>query len=114
MRGSSADVLGTPDFLVCPGLFDYLDEDSAVATIEAFWNKLASGGLLLVGNFAPHNASRAYMEWIGNWYLILRDATELEGLAARAGVPPEGITVSAEATGSNLVLNAQRVQTRTL
>ena len=65
-----------------------------------FWRQLAAGGRLLVGNFAPHNPSRAYMEWIGNWYLKYRTAEEMESLALAAGIPRAISTSPANGPGS--------------
>jgi hypothetical protein len=107
-RSDRADSLGQPDFLVCPGLFDYLDQETAVATIAAFWERLAPRGLLLVGNFAPHNASRAYMEWIGNWYLTYRTPLEMKQLALRAGLPQDRFNIACEPSGVNLFLVARK------
>jgi len=96
----------SPDFLVCAGLFDYLDDDPAASLLSLFWRQLADGGMLLVGNFAPHNPSRAYMEWIGNWYLKYRTAEELERLAARAGISRQQCRIGCERTGVDLFLVA--------
>ena len=92
------------DFLVCSGLFDYLEDEPAAAMLGWFWEQLAPGGVLLVGNFAPHNPTRAYMEWIGNWYLIYRTAEALGELAARAGIPAGQVTVGSERLGVDLFL----------
>ena len=104
----SAPLIGTPDFLVCAGLFDYLDDDAAAAMLGLFWQRLAPGGLLLVGNFAPHNPTRAYMEWIGNWYLLYRTPGQMQQLAARAGIPQGRLTISSERLGVDLFLVARR------
>jgi hypothetical protein len=64
--------------------------------------------MLLVGNFAPHCPTRAYMEWIGNWYLIYRTAADLEALAERAGIPASCRTIGAERLGMDLFLCARR------
>jgi SAM-dependent methyltransferase len=101
-------VLGTPDFLVCSGLFDYLDAAQATPMLRLLWQQLRPGGLLLVGNFAPHNPTRAYMEWIGNWYLIYRTAEELARLADRAGIPAHLRSVASEPLGVDLFLIAQK------
>jgi extracellular factor (EF) 3-hydroxypalmitic acid methyl ester biosynthesis protein len=101
-----AEILGEPDFLLCTGLFDYLGTESASALLGVLWRSLAPGGRLLVGNFAPHCPSRAYMEWIGNWYLIYRTVDELRELGLAAGIPPERIQIGAERLGINLFLNA--------
>jgi hypothetical protein len=98
--------LHSPDFLVCAGLFDYLDDDPATSLLSLFWRQLADGGMLLVGNFAPHNPSRAYMEWIGNWYLKYRTPGELERLATRAGIPRQQYRIGCERTGVDLFLIA--------
>jgi hypothetical protein len=107
-QGTQANALGNPHFLVCPGLFDYLDEESAVAMISTFWQQLAPGALLLAGNFAPHNASRAYMEWIGNWYLTYRTPAEMKQLALRAEIPRDNFSIACEPSGLNLFLVARK------
>ncbi len=90
------------DFLVCSGLFDYLEDEPAASMLGWFWEQLAPGGLLLVGNFAPHNPTRAYMEWIGNWYLIYRTADALGELAAQAGIPAGQVRMGSERLGVDL------------
>jgi len=101
-----ATELQTPDFLICAGLFDYLDDEPAASLLSLFWRQLAEGGMLLVGNFAPHNPSRAYMEWIGNWYLNYRTVQDLERLATRAGIPRQQSRIGCERTGVDLFLVA--------
>ncbi len=103
-----AGELGSPDFLVCAGLFDYLDDAPAVALLGFFWRQLAAGGRLLVGNFAPHNPSRAYMEWIGNWYLKYRTAEQLEELPLAAGIPRGNFQIACERTGVDLFVAASK------
>jgi extracellular factor (EF) 3-hydroxypalmitic acid methyl ester biosynthesis protein len=101
-RERLATLLQDADFLICSGLFDYLDDESLVAMLSKFWESLRPAGRSLVFNFSPHNPSRAYMEWIGNWYLTYRERDQMLSLAAQAGIPDESVTVSAEATGVNL------------
>ena len=64
---------------------------------------------MLVGNFAPHNPTRAYMEWIGNWYLIYRTDDELCDLAARAEIPIDQFLIQTERTGVDLFLVGEKV-----
>ena len=104
----AAEILGLPNVLICSGLFDYLDDQTAVAMLRLFWDRLAVGGLLLVGNFAPHQPTRAYMEWIGNWYLTYRTGNDLQQLRARAGIPQEQCSVGSEALGVDLFLIARK------
>jgi len=107
-RSQPEEILATADFLACPGLFDYLDDETAVEMLRLFWQRLGAGGLLLVGNFAPHNPTRAYMEWIGNWYLTYRTAQDLERLGIQAGIPREQFSIGSEALGVDLFLIARK------
>jgi hypothetical protein len=95
------------DFLVCAGLFDYLPDAAAVKLLRWCWGRLNQRGMLLVGNFAPHNPSRAYMEWIGNWHLLYRTPAELVRLAEQAGIPRWAIQIGAERLGIDLFLCAE-------
>jgi extracellular factor (EF) 3-hydroxypalmitic acid methyl ester biosynthesis protein len=103
-KPQTAATLAEADVLICAGLFDYLADEPATELLRLFWRHLASGGSLMVGNFAPHCSTRAYMEWIGNWYLIYRTADELLGLAQRADIPRESVRVGAERLGIDLFL----------
>lgn len=107
-KGGGSGLVGMPDFLYCTGLFDYLPEPAAVTLLGFFWERLAEGGQLLVGNFAPQCPSRAFMEWIGNWYLIYRTPEEMGRLAAAAGISSECYRVGAERLGVDLFLVAEK------
>ncbi len=87
---------------------DYLPDETAAAMLRFFWGRLAEGGVLLVGNFAPHNPTRACMEWIGNWYLTYRTSNDLQGLAVGAGVPQGKFSVGSEGLGVNLILTVRK------
>ncbi len=76
----AASLLDQVDFIACTGLFDYLTDEDAAAMLQWFNGGLRNGGEMLVFNFAPSNPSRAYMEWIGNWYLTYRDEDDLSRL----------------------------------
>ena len=108
VREPLAAHLNDTDLLLCPGLFDYFDDATAVAILRTFWNRLAPGGRLAVFQFAPHNPTRAYMEWLGNWYLIYRTTDELRQLALDAGLPAPVIELSSEPLGVDLLLLATR------
>jgi len=99
---------GAADFLVCSGLFDYLAADAAAAMLGWFWSQLNPGGRLVVCNFAPENRSRAYMEWIGNWYLIYRDADAMRAMIRQAGIPAGCTKLSRDQSGTVWMLTADR------
>jgi extracellular factor (EF) 3-hydroxypalmitic acid methyl ester biosynthesis protein len=107
-RRRLAAPLANTDLLLCPGLFDYLDDSQAAAILAVFWEHLSPGGRLHVFQFAPHNPSRAYMEWLGNWYLIYRDADQLHRLATRAEIPLAATELGAEPLGVDLLLSVTR------
>lgn len=94
------------DFVLCTGFMDYLADDVATAQLALFWNALRAGGTLMVGNFSPVNPTRAYMEWIGNWYLIYRTADDLARLAAAAEIPADLRRIEPDRTGCDLFLMA--------
>ena len=104
----AAKLISDADFLICSGFFDYLKDDVAAVLLRLFWNALKPGGRLLVGNFAPHCPTRAYMEWVAHWYLIYRTAEDLRRLAARAGIPAAHFQITSERTGCDLFLAAEK------
>jgi extracellular factor (EF) 3-hydroxypalmitic acid methyl ester biosynthesis protein len=106
-RARPEEVLRTPHFLVCLGLFDYLDDETAKEMLHLFWQQLDDRGMLVVGNFAPNNPTRAYMEWIGNWYLNYRTAEELRRLGLQAGIPEDQVSIGSDPLGADLILIAQ-------
>jgi extracellular factor (EF) 3-hydroxypalmitic acid methyl ester biosynthesis protein len=89
----AARKVAAADLLYCAGFFDYLEDPSATAMLGLFWRSLAAGGQAIVYNFAPGNASRAYMEWIGNWYLKYRRPEDLRALGLAAGIAAERLAV---------------------
>jgi SAM-dependent methyltransferase len=99
-RPRLAEPLQGADWIFCPGLFDYLDDAAAAAMLRCLYEHLAPGGRLILFQFAPHNPTRAYMEWFGNWYLLYRDAEQLARLVAEAGLRAE---FGAEAEGIDLL-----------
>ena len=91
-------------FILCTGLFDYLSDVAAAQMLSCLYRHLAPDGTLMIGNFAPHNPTRTYMEWIGNWYLNYRDATSLLRLADVVGIESSQRQVVADPLGISLFL----------
>ena len=48
---------------------------------------------MLVGNFSEFNASRDYMELMGDWYLEHLSEQKLRELVEKAGAAPEKVQV---------------------
>ncbi len=108
-RPDHRQLLSQANFIFCTGLFDYLDDQPAAGLLGFLWRQVCPGGTLIVGNFSPHNPTRAYMEWIGNWYLLYRTPAQLAALADGAGVPPELFRVWHDPTGVDLLLIAGNI-----
>jgi len=107
-RPDSREVLESADMILCVGLFDYLDPPTAARMLETFWKSLPIGGKALVFNFSPDNPSRAYMEWLGNWYLLYRSVADLQEIAQSAGILEDALQINAEAEGVNLYLSVSK------
>jgi len=91
----------TYGFVWCSGLFDYLNDKTAVFLLKRFSEMLEPGGTLAFGNFGQENGSRSYMEIVGRWFLIYRSPLDLMRLAGAAGFLPRKTCVCTDATGLN-------------
>jgi len=101
-RPQDASLLANADRIFCPGLFDYLDDESAIAMLRTLYQQLVPGGRLTLFQFSLQNPTRTYMEWMANWYLIYRDADQLRRLAKSANLPGSECAVGAEPLGVDL------------
>lgn len=101
-------LLAEADFISCAGLFDYLTDRDVIAMLACFWQHLAARGEAIVFNFAPINPSRAYMEWIGNWYLTYRTVEHTTQLARQAIEDATKIESEQEASEASLFISFTR------
>lgn len=101
-----ASVLSGSDLLFCPGVFDYLADAEAAAMLRTLYAQLAPRGCLTVFQFAPHDPTRAYMEWFGKWHLIYRDTAAFRACVEQAQLPAAHLTFSAEPLGVDLFVSA--------
>ena len=108
-RPRAAETLRDANLLICPGLFDYLDDEAARAMLRCLFQQLAPRGRLTVFQFAPHNPTQAYMEWFANWYLIYRDAAQFQRVVDSAGLSAASITFGAEPLGIDLYVTVTRL-----
>lgn len=96
------------DLIYCAGYFDYLDDDEAIQMLRTLWKCVAPGGELLIFNFNVDNPSRAYMEWVGNWYLTYRTSECMQQLAEAAALDAANIEIGTEPAGVNLFLRCRK------
>jgi extracellular factor (EF) 3-hydroxypalmitic acid methyl ester biosynthesis protein len=99
------------DYIYCAGLFDYLADNICKQLMNLFYGMLAPGGLLLATNVTDAlNVSRPFrysMEYILDWHLIYRDASQFLRLAPDLADRNE-VTISSEDTGANLFLEVRK------
>jgi hypothetical protein len=107
-RQRAADLFEDADLVICSGLFDYLQAEHGVEMLRAFSRHARPDARILVYNFSAENSSRAYMEWIGNWYLVYRDARTLRQLASDAGFAEAEMQVGSDRSGASLFLDLQK------
>ena len=69
------------DFMYSSGMFDYFDTMSAKKLTKRLWDKVASGGCLLITNAHPENPTRLWMEYVGEWYLQYKDSDEMKSMS---------------------------------
>ena len=90
------------------GLFDYLGDKGFGFLLERLLTMLREDGELVVGNFAPSNPTKDYMELVGDWNLYYRDEEDLIEIAERCGAAPADIRIGKEPEGVNLFLHIKR------
>ena len=94
------------DLIYCAGLFDYLTDETCRQLMDAFYAKLAPGGLLIATNVDDHPA-RYQMECFLEWNLIQRDLAAMRGIVPQKASSPE-ISIKKEPTGVNIFLEVRK------
>lgn len=87
------------------GLFDYFNDKLFIRLVRRYYEFLAPGGELVIGNFSLNNPSRGLMEVLCQWYLHHRSEEQLIELALKAGIDRNRIEVRSELTKINLFLH---------
>jgi SAM-dependent methyltransferase len=93
------------DLIWSAGLFDYLTDRLFTRLLRSLLPFVSTGGEVAVGNFSEFNASRDYMELMGDWYLEHRSEAKLRELAEKAGAGTRQVDVRWEPEGVNLFVH---------
>jgi extracellular factor (EF) 3-hydroxypalmitic acid methyl ester biosynthesis protein len=72
------------DLIYSAGLFDYLQDSTAVALIKAMFARLEPGGVLSIANFTRDSHGRGFMAGFMDWCLNYRNEEDLRSLADAA------------------------------
>jgi extracellular factor (EF) 3-hydroxypalmitic acid methyl ester biosynthesis protein len=97
------------DFVYAAGLYDYLNDNVAVALTARLFELTRPGGNLLIPNFAPSCPDRGYMESCMAWDLIYRDEYDMTRLVAH--IPVDQIAsydVYSDPSGSVVYLRIEK------
>ena len=95
------------DLVYCAGLFDYLSDRTCRELMNAFYNFVAPGGVLLATNVDASNPRRPTMDMIMEWHLIYRDPKGFMTLCPD-GAAAEDCSIVADATGVNIFLECRK------
>ncbi|MBU9889011.1 MAG: class I SAM-dependent methyltransferase [Candidatus Omnitrophica bacterium] len=89
------------DLIFSLGLFDYLDDRIAQRLIAALKKLLKDNGVMFIANFGAkyQNPSFYFLEWVGEWQLIYRNADDFKKIFLSAGFSPEDLRTESEQQG---------------
>ncbi|MDP6581198.1 MAG: cyclic nucleotide-binding domain-containing protein [Vicinamibacterales bacterium] len=101
--------LANQDLVYSIGLIDYFEDRYVVALLNYAYEVLAEGGKVILGNFHPRNAAKAFMDYVLDWKLIHRTEEDMNRLyeMSRFGRPCTRIQYEAE--GINLFAECEKV-----
>lgn len=105
------DASGQFDLIVAGGLFDYLQDDWAIATLRLARRMIAPNGRLILSNIAAGNPFRAWLEYLAEWTLIEREPEDLGRLLAAADFPSEHLHISRDSSGLALMADVRMAGT---
>lgn len=69
------------DLIYSATLLDHLTDSEASDLLTRLVGRLAPGGRLVIGNYAPENYGRGYMEGMMGWSVVYRRELDLERIA---------------------------------
>lgn len=84
-KTAAYDGLKNQDLIYAAGLFDYFKDKMAKAVLRRMFDFLAKDGEMIIVNVSKDHDARIYMEFFGEWYLNLRNESEL--LSLTEGIP---------------------------
>lgn len=105
-RDVNRRLLSLSDYVFCSGFLDYLAEPVALSLMQAVVENTRQGAYCDFFAFGKNNPSRAFMEWVGDWFVIHRTSEQLEKWITDLGL--REASVITENAGVNLLLRAQK------
>ena len=96
---------GTFELIIAGGLFDYLPDRWAIATLREVRRLLAPGGRLMLSNIGSGNPFRPWLEYLADWNLIERTRVDLLRLLEAAEFDTADCTIVGDNTGLALMVD---------
>ena len=99
---------GPFDLVVAGGLFDYLPDRAAISVLRQTRSRLLrAGGQFLFTNVSSGNPYQAWIEYMADWFLIHRSASDVRALCASAGFPDSAVSIDVDRTGLTLIVKCR-------
>lgn len=73
------------DFIYSAGLYDYLNDETAIRLTRNLFNLTDLNGEILLSNFMPDHEDAGFMEAIMNWHLVYRTPEQLVNILMQSG-----------------------------
>ena len=90
------------DLVYSIGLIDYFNDRFVVKLLNYIHSLLQLGGRVILGNFHPHNSSKALMDYVFDWKLIHRDEADMNRLFEQSMFGKQATNIRYETEGVNL------------
>lgn len=97
------------DLIYSIGLIDYFADRFVVQLMDWIHGQLRPGGRAVLGNFAPENPARAFMDYVLDWRLIHRSPSDMDRLYRQSRFGRETTRVLFENEKINLFAECERL-----
>jgi len=98
--------VGEYDVVYCAGLFDYLTQSVCQQLMDAFYDMLAPGGMLVATNVDIHPAINQ-MECFLDWHLMYRNTQTMRELTPKNADRDE-VTIRSDDSGVNIFIEVRK------
>lgn len=99
---------GPFDLIIAGGLFDYLPDRWAIATLREVRRLLTPGGRMMLSNIASGNPFRPWLEYLADWNLIERGHADLRRLLEAADFAANDSTIVSDTSGLALMVDIRQ------
>ena len=99
--------VGPQDFIYSVGLVDYLTDRRAHGLVASLYDRLAPGGLIVIGNMRETSLSNLWpMEFICDWSVYYRDESAMRAMVE--GLQADSLKLETDPTGRVYMLSLRK------